>query len=257
MPAHPQYVYGVLSRDDDLQFHLSSLEPGIAWERIDAVSYRDVAAIISEYPSLEIKPLRQNLASHHHLIRSVMRWQTVVPVTFGHISESKAAVLDLLKQNYAAIRAELGRLDGKIEMGIKVLWDVDNIFQHFVKNHRDLAQFRDHIFGRSSPPSQAEKIELGRLFDRKVSAEREQHAKTVFDVMGGVAAESRQLPPVDEKMVLNAAFLIERQKEQAFEEAVHLAARQFDSNFTFDYNGPWAPYNFVELVLELAAQAEA
>ncbi len=256
MPPQPQYVYGVLSRDNDLQYRLSLLEPGIGWERITAVGYRDVAAIVSEYPSLEIKPLRQNLAGHHQVIRRLTARQTVVPMTFGHVSESQAAVLHLLKQNYAAIRAELERLDGKIEMGLKVLWDVDNIFQHFVKNHRDLAQFRDRIFGRSSPPSQAEKIELGRLFDQKVKAEREQHAQAVFEVMRGVAAEFRQLPPVDEKMVLHAAFLIERQREHSFEEAVHLAAKQFDSNFAFDYNGPWAPYNFVELALELAARVE-
>ncbi len=256
MPPQPQYVYGVLSRDDDLQFRLSGMEPGIAWSRITAICYRDVAAIISEYPFLEIKPLRQNLANHHQVIRRLTGWRTVVPLTFGHISESQAAVLRLLKQNYAAIHAELDRLDGKIEMGLKVLWDVDNIFQYFVKRHRDLAQFRDHIFGRSSSPSQAEKIELGRLFDQKVKAEREQHAQAVFEVMRGVAAEFRQLLPVDEKMVLHAAFLIERQKEQAFEEAVNVAARQFDSNFAFDYSGPWAPYNFVELVLELAAHVE-
>ena len=256
MAPHPQYVYGLLRRDDDLQFRLSGMEPGIAWERITAICYRDVAAIVSEHPSLEIKPLRQNLASHHQVIRRLTGWRTVVPLTFGHISESQAAVLHLLKQNYAAIRAEIDRLDGKIDMGLKVLWDVDNIFQYFVKKHRDLAQFRDRIFGRSSLPSPAEKIELGRLFDQKVKADREQHAQAVFEVMRGVAAEFRQLPPVDEKMVLNAAFLIERQKEQAFEEAVHLAARQFDSNFAFDYSGPWAPYNFVELVLEFAAGVE-
>jgi hypothetical protein len=32
---------------------------------------------------------------------------------------------------------------------------------------------------------------------------------------------------------------------------VFAAAKLFDNNFTFDYSGPWAPHNFVELELDL------
>ena len=32
-----------------------------------------------------------------------------------------------------------------------------------------------------------------------------------------------------------------------FEEGVFEAAKLFDNNYTFDFNGPWAPHNFVDL----------
>jgi hypothetical protein len=39
--------------------------------------------------------------------------------------------------------------------------------------------------------------------------------------------------------------------QAAFEAGVFAAAKLFDNNFAFDYNGPWAPHNFVELDLQL------
>ena len=37
--------------------------------------------------------------------------------------------------------------------------------------------------------------------------------------------------------------------EKDFEVAIFEAARGFDNNFTFDFNGPWAPHNFVDVEL--------
>jgi hypothetical protein len=36
-----------------------------------------------------------------------------------------------------------------------------------------------------------------------------------------------------------------------FEADVFEVAKQFDNNFALDYNGPWAPHNFVDVDLEL------
>jgi hypothetical protein len=52
-------------------------------------------------------------------------------------------------------------------------------------------------------------------------------------------------------MILNGAFLIERCVEKEYEEGVYRVAKLFDGHFALDYNGPWAPYNFVELALKV------
>ena len=54
----------------------------------------------------------------------------------------------------------------------------------------------------------------------------------------------------NEREVLNLACLIGRNGEAKFEEGVIKAAGLFDDNYSFDYKGPWAPHNFVELDLE-------
>jgi len=51
-------------------------------------------------------------------------------------------------------------------------------------------------------------------------------------------------------MIMNAAFLISRDQESAFDSRVKSIAAQFDK-LTFKYTGPWPPYNFVNIRLKL------
>ena len=50
---------------------------------------------------------------------------------------------------------------------------------------------------------------------------------------------------------MNLACLLDRTSLGEFEAGVLEAAAYFDDNFAFDYNGPWAPHNFVEMEVEI------
>ena len=52
-------------------------------------------------------------------------------------------------------------------------------------------------------------------------------------------------------MILNAAFLVDRAQEQAFDERVKDISRRYEEVLTFKYSGPWPPYNFVNIKLKL------
>jgi hypothetical protein len=51
-------------------------------------------------------------------------------------------------------------------------------------------------------------------------------------------------------MIMNAAFLVQRAQEQAFDRRIKDIASHFDK-LTFKYTGPWPPYNFVNIRLKL------
>jgi len=174
---------------------------------------------------------------------------SIIPIAFGHIARSAKEIRRLLEVNYPEIDQELNRVGNKVEMGLKILWDVDNIFEYFVNRDRELRDFRDRIFGRSRQPTQGEKIDLGHLFESKLNRERARHTERVLKVLSIYTVDARVNPPTHEKMVMNGVFLVEKGKEELFEGRVHQAAALFDGNYTFDYSGPWAPHNFIELKL--------
>ena len=224
---------------------------GLAGAPVHVLRFQDVAALVSDHPVEKLSLLRRNLEPHHRVVR-----EAFIPATFGHISESAEQIVDLLRDNYAAIQEELHRLAGKVEMGVKLLWDVDSIFDFFVSFDRELRNRRDRVFGRSRPTLE-EKLELGAYFDKRLKQERERLGNLIIEALRPLTGELRVNPPSDEKMVLNAAFLIERSREKGFEEALYRAAGMFDSNFALDYSGPWPPYNFVRLSLKLQAAETA
>jgi len=66
---------------------------------------------------------------------------------------------------------------------------------------------------------------------------------------------SRDNKPIGDKMIMNAAFLLEREKEVEFDKTVNQIAKRFENLLSFRYSGPWPPYNFVNIRLKLEAAA--
>ena len=63
-----------------------------------------------------------------------------------------------------------------------------------------------------------------------------------------VAARSNKL--IGERMILNAAFLVNRRDAREFDRCVK-ALGDRDDKLTYKYTGPWPPYNFVNIRLKL------
>ena len=66
-----------------------------------------------------------------------------------------------------------------------------------------------------------------------------------------MSVASRANKPIGDKMIMNAAFLVAREKEAAFDAKVKQHRRAGTSTLTFKYTGPWPPYNFVNIRLKL------
>ena len=248
-----KYLYGFA----EAEFQPGAELLGLAGAPVQAIRYRDVAALVSDHPVEKLSLLRRNLEPHHRVVREVSLQATLIPASFGHISAGEEEIAELLRANYDGIREELERLAGKAEMGVKVLWDVDSIFEFFVSSDRELKNRRDRVFGTSRVTLE-DKLELGAFFEKRLKQERERLGNQLIEALRPLTVEARVNPPTDEKMVLNAAFLIERASEKQFEEALCRAAGLFDSNYALDFSGPWPPYSFIRLGLKMeAAEAAA
>ena len=123
-------------------------------------------------------------------------------------------------------------------MGLRVTWDVANIFEYMVGVHEELRSLRDRIFRGGRTPSQDDKIDLGRAFDRLLNASRAIHRERISEALQSHVVEIQSNPPRSERDVMNLACLVERDQQLDFEQAVLEVARRFDNNFAFDINGP-------------------
>ena len=223
---------------------------GINGATVYSVTHGPIAVLLSDITEKRIRPERKNLVAHHGVVKRLMEHTTVLPMAFGTIAESPAAVADILKHNSATFVEQLDRVRGKVEMGLRVSWDVPNIFEYFVKCHPELAELRDTVLGSKRGPSQEDKIELGRMFDRLLAQDREQHIEAVSEALGAHCTDIKENQPREEREVMHLACLVERNARKDFEDGVFEAAKLFDNSFAFDFNGPWAPHHFVSVAVE-------
>lgn len=215
------------------------------------ISTGRTSAVVSDFANEKVRPERQYVAAHHQVLKRLMADCTVLPMAFGIVAENREAVLRILSLNQAAFVDQLARVEGKVEMSLRVVWDVPNIFDYFVAADTELRSLRDGLFGGGRQPCQEDKIELGRQFDRILNAQRHVHTQTVTEVLGPYCAEIKDNRVRNEREVMNLACLVRRGRQDAFEEGVFAAAKLFDNTYSFDFSGPWAPHNFVDIELDL------
>ena len=86
------------------------------------------------------------------------------PWSSARSSDSEEELRDILRRNHEALVALLARLRGKVEMGLKVYWDLPNVFEYFVATHQELESMRNRLFHPGRDSTVEEKVELGKLF---------------------------------------------------------------------------------------------
>ncbi|MBI2827943.1 MAG: GvpL/GvpF family gas vesicle protein [Acidobacteria bacterium] len=252
MPKQPLsdeklYLYAIVSGLDG-----AVLGPiGLAGGTVYSIASGRVTAVVSRV-SEKLRPERRHLAAHHDVLKRLMaETDAVLPVAFGIVVEGRSAVGEILSRNRKAALDTLRRVTRRVEMGLRITWDVPNIFEYFVDTHPELRAARDRFFTGHREPSQDDKIELGRLFDRLLTEDRERHVERVEESLAPYCVEVKRLKPHNELEVVNLACLVTRERQEEFVAAVFKAAQSFDNRYAFDYNGPWPAHNFVDMALDL------
>ncbi len=241
-----KYLYAVIPAAGDREY--SNI--GIDGERVYLIVDDQVAAVVSNFSNGKIRPERRHIAAHQAVLKRLMEEETPLPITFGVIAEGAKAIKRILSLNRKSFTEQLRRVHGKVEMGLRVTWDVPNIFEYFVNTHAEIRAARDQFLGSNHVTTQEDKIEVGRLFDRVLQEDREEHTERVESILSSCCSEIKRNISRNEQEVMNLACLVAREAvDKEFETAVFEAARGFDNNFSFDFNGPWAPHNFVDVEL--------
>lgn len=243
-----KYLYAIIPASADREYG----DIGIGGAKVYLISDDYVAAVVSDFIGTKIRPERRHIAAHQTVLKRLMEEISPLPISFGVIADAAKDIRRILTLNRKSFLKQIQRVEGKVEMGVRVVWDVPNIFEYFVNSHEELRLVRDQYFSAHHTPSQSDKMELGRLFDRTLQEEREKYAQKVEENLKPCCAEIKSMPVRGEKEVLTLACLVAREKSgKDFEAAICEAARDFDNNYAFDFNGPWAPHNFVDVELEL------
>lgn len=241
-----KYIYAIIDAVEEKAYELKGLNDA----GVHTISNGSIAAVVSDLSDKRVRPERKNLAAHNAIIKQFMNQESaLLPVAFGTLARNRKAVFDTLEKNRATLIPHLDEVRGKVEMGLHVTLDVPNIFEYMLNSQPELAAMRDRVYGKQHGPSQMDQIELGSLFDRLLNKDRERYTAAVMQALEPYCSDIKQNPP-REGEVVHLACLVERDAMGKFESAIFEAANLFDNNFSFDFNGPWAAHNFVEVHLD-------
>jgi hypothetical protein len=242
-----KYVYCIIRSAEPLQFGRIGI--GSKPTEVRTINHKDIAAVVSDTPLQVYDATRENVLAHESVNESVMKSHTVIPMSFGTVFKTREDILELLKSAYDAFHDVLMKMQDKLEFGLKVLWDPQEVVKQIEAEEEDIRRLKSELSSQKGPTYFA-RVQYDRLVAAALEARSERYVKSIMDELRNVSVASRWNKPIGDKMILNASFLVLRDTENVFDTKMkEIGGRH--SKLNFRYTGPWPPYNFVNIRLKL------
>jgi hypothetical protein len=217
---------------------------------VRTLQFADLAAVVSDAPRIRYDISRENMMAHQLVIEEAMRRSDVLPVRFGTVASGDQEVLEkLLKREFHRLHREFQDIENHVELGLKVFWNREQLFADIVAENVEIRALRDRIAGAPPPAARYERIQLGELTEAAINLKRDQEAERIVEALRPLAAKTRVNKTIGDMMIVNAAFLVDKSKEPAFDASVNALATVAAGRLTFKYVGPVPPYNFVIIIV--------
>lgn len=233
-------------------------------DAVRTVQFAELAAVVSDSPLARYDIGRQQMLAHQRVIEEAMTRSDVLPVRFGTVAKSDREVQDkLLRRKFAELQRQLEYVRDSVELGLKVFWNREWLFADIVAANEEIRTLRDALMGTVYRTYREEthyqRIQLGQLTEAAIARKRDEDAERILAELRPLALATKVNKTFMDMMILNAAFLVKKDQERAFDARVSALDRGEGTlaalvpteagHLTLKYVGPVPPYNFVNIAI--------
>ena len=240
------YVYGVVPASERPTVGLAGVGP--EGNPIRHVASSKVAAIVSE---VSRAPLGrgQDIRAHWRVLDDAVARSTVLPLRFGTVMESDAAVRDdFLVPNEDRLTAQLAGLEGKVQLNVRGSYREEALLRDVVHSAPAIRRLRERVQQVPQAAAYYDMIRLGELVAAEIDRRREHDTDLVIGRLDRLAVASQAERRATKETAVNVAFLVERGSVDGFAAAVQQLQAEFGDQVRLRCVGPLPPYSFAEEV---------
>ena len=247
-----KYLYCIIPCREDHTFDTIAI--GSENSVVHTVCHNGLAAVVSDSPLKHYENTRRNMMAHEKAIERVMKEFTLLPVRFGTITDSASPIQDiqkLLGSRFEEFQKLLEDMEDKVELGLKAFWrDEKAIFEEIVAENGDIRRLRNSLSGKSPEATHFDRVRLGEMVKEALNRKRAKEAAKILLPLRRIAHSVRENEALGDRMVVNAAFLVNKSKEPEFDQVVGKLDEQFVERVAIKYIGSAPPYNFVNIMVD-------
>jgi gas vesicle protein GvpL/GvpF len=239
-----RYVYGVVRASP----RRKPATKGLGGRPLRVVAADGLGALTSEVPDEPLEAGRDELLAHAHVLEKALEHGTVLPMRFGVVMPDDQTVRDeLLGANREQLSEQLAEMDGKVEFNLKALYDEEALLREVLAENPEVAKLNAQV--RDRPPDAAyyARIQLGELVAGAIEEKRGVDEERILDALAPHVVAMEVGQPMHDRMVVNAAFLLETNRADEFDEELEALAADAHPRIGFKLTGPLPPHSFVEL----------
>jgi hypothetical protein len=266
-----KYIYGIINSGLEKSFDLTEIA-GLINEssvrspiktaktseisnRAYSVSFQDISAVVSDaelvdYNHIPKDTLARLLLKHQAVIEKIMAEHTIIPMRLGTFANNSEDVRHILTRGYKAIKDIFEKAENVIEIDVVATLADFNSFLRQVSEVEEIKQLRQSLLSKPEGVTTDDQMQIGVLVKEHLDREKEKYANQIKLALNEIAQDCKSHDLMDDKMVLNTAFLIDRREQNDFEQKVAVLNSRFENRLNFRCVGPLPPYSFYTLKVE-------
>lgn len=230
----PAYVYGVTWADGALPS-----DQGVADTSVRVVEHGELAALVSDLPTADIRARRRDLLRHADVLQQAFERRTILPLGFGTVfATGDDVVEELLEPRYEELVELLQSLDGLVELTLRALYEERAVLAAVIRDEPGIAALR----GSGNP---ADQVALGEAVAQALARRRARDADEIVASLSSLVREVEVEERVTEYEVVRAAFLVDRSAVGDVEAQAEELAQRHHGVIRFKLIGPLPPHHFV------------
>lgn len=244
MAMEGKYIYCIIETKGKEE-RFGPLGIGGRGDELYAICFDAIAAVVSDAPIKKYSVARENLIPHEQAVEVVMKSYTVLPVRFATIAENEDKVRKILEKEHDRFIDLLRKMEGKKELGLKAVFKEDAIYKEILSNYDEIRVGKERI--AKGQTKEFALVAIGRQVEAALEQEKKKYKEYILSSLTPLAIEFKLNNTYGERMVLNAAFLVEENQEAPFDQKVNEMVSKHDDKINFKYVGTVPPFNFVNI----------
>lgn len=241
-----KYLYGITT-SDAAKFPEAGAAPDLSG--IYTIPYQEAAAVVSDCEIIDYRNMRRDalamlLVRHQKVIERIMELgDTIIPMKFGTIARDDAEVRDILVKGNRLIREITPNVRDKIEVDVAVTWkDLGSILKE-IGQEKEITELKKAVLDAKTVTVE-DQMKVGLAVKKILDDKRDHHSSLIQDALKSLSHACRPHELMDDQMVMNSAFLINKARRDEFYARIENLNNEFSEKLNFRCVGPLPPYSF-------------
>ena len=259
--AQTKYVYGVIDTSEEKKF--PPVEKAKTGE-VYTLPYQDIACVVSDYPKSSFdygtrEEVAKKLIGHQAVIEEVMKEHTVIPIKFGTLLENGDEIKEVLEKGYPGFKDSLEKSDKKIELNLAAVWnDLNSVIKEIGDEDEAVRKFKEEVAKKPPEETFQDRVKIGNMIKEVLDKKKDELQKEMIEfLMDKVKVNAaKKHERMDDTMILNCAFLLDKDKEENFDKTLEELDQKYEQKVNFRCVGPLPLYSFLTYEVKRASFKE-
>jgi len=174
---------------------------------------------------------------------------TIIPVRLGTFALDEAEVKDILSKGYSLTKDVMEKTRDKIEIDVVATWTDFNLTLKEIGEEEEIKKLKEKILDNPGITVD-DQMKIGVMIKKALDKKRGKYALEIQTFLSDYCTAFKIHGLMNDKMVINAAFLINKLEQKDFDRKIEEINTEFAEKLNFRCIGPLPSYSFYTLEIK-------